>query len=353
MTWFASPKSAKPAERPRPQPGQPLVHVEDLTVRFVSRDATTHAVNGVSFTLMPGEVLAIIGESGSGKSVSMRALMRLLPEGKTRIEGKMEVVGQDVLAMSRAALTRMRGRDVSMIFQEPMTALDPVYTVGDQIAETVMKHEGVSREAGVARALELLEFVRVPSAQRRLKAYPFELSGGLRQRAMIAMALSCRPSLLLADEPTTALDATVQIQVLILLRKLQREMGMGVIFVTHDLGVAAQIADRVAVMYAGRIVEMGTVREVLMNPQHPYTQGMLASTVHGQDRDRDIEAIPGSPPDMRRLSPGCSFAPRCQRVVEACRLQQPPEVVPSPGRLVRCVHALGEDTSAAPDRAFA
>jgi peptide/nickel transport system ATP-binding protein len=232
-----------------------------------------------------------------------------------------------------------------------MTSLNPVLNIGRQIAETVMVHEGVSKEAALQRALELLEFVRVPSAVRRLKAYPFELSGGLRQRAMIAMALSCKPSLLLADEPTTALDATVQIQVLILLRKLQAEMGMGVIFVTHDLGVAAQIADKVAVMYAGRIVEMGTVREVLTNPQHPYTQGMLASTVHGQDRDKDIEAIPGSPPDMRRLSPGCSFAPRCQRAVEACRLVQPPEVRPSPGRLVRCIHAEGAE--AAPATAMA
>jgi peptide/nickel transport system ATP-binding protein len=334
-------------------PTKPLVTAEDLQVRFVTRESTVHAVNGVSFTLMPGEVLSIIGESGSGKSVSMRAIMRLLPEGKTKITGRLEVAGRDVLAMSRSELTRMRGRDVSMIFQEPMTALDPVYTVGDQIAETVMKHEGLSKAQALDRALEILEFVRVPSAARRLKAYPFELSGGLRQRAMIAMALSCKPSLLLADEPTTALDATVQIQVLILLRKLQQQMGMGVIFVTHDLGVAAQVADKVAVMYAGRIVEMGSVREVLMDPQHPYTRGMLASTVHGQDRERDIEAIPGSPPDMRRLSPGCSFAPRCPQATAECRSSQPPEMRPAPGRLVRCFRAGEPAAAPAPTRAIA
>lgn len=341
MSFFTGETAAS-----RLAPGMPLVEVENLEVRFVSREATVHAVNGVSFSLMPGEVLSIIGESGSGKSVSMRALMRLLPPGKTRIAGGMKVAGRDVLAMSGRELTAMRGRDVSMIFQEPMTALDPVYTIGDQIAETVIEHEGVSRKEALARALELLEFVRVPSAARRLKAYPFELSGGLRQRAMIAMALSCKPSLLLADEPTTALDATVQIQVLILLRKLQQEMGMGVIFVTHDLGVAAQVADKVAVMYAGRIVEMGSVREVLTDPRHPYTRGMLASTVHGQDRDRDIEAIPGSPPDMRRLAAGCSFAPRCAAATPECRATQPPELRPAPGRLVRCIHAV----DAAPSR---
>ena len=314
----------------------PLVAVEGMTVKFVSPEATVHAVNGVDFRLMPGEVLCIIGESGSGKSVSMRALMRLLPD-KARISGQVKVAGRDVLTMKKTELTAMRGRDVSMIFQEPMTALDPVYTVGDQIAETILRHEAISREAAMKRALDLLEFVRVPSAARRLKSYPFELSGGLRQRAMIAMALSCSPKLLLADEPTTALDATVQIQVLILLRKLQQEMGMGVIFVTHDLSVAAQVADKVAVMYAGQIVEMGLVRDVLRNPQHPYTQGMLASTVHGQDRNRDIPAIPGSPPDMRKLVAGCKFAPRCPYVTESCITSEPPRVLLGEDRYARCI----------------
>ncbi|MHB1122027.1 MAG: ABC transporter ATP-binding protein [Ramlibacter sp.] len=314
----------------------PLVEVDQLSVRFVTREATVAAVNGVSFSIMPGEVLCIIGESGSGKSVTMRALMRLLPRGKTWIAGAIRVAGHEILKLSERQLTDIRGSTISMIFQEPMTALDPVYTVGHQIAEAVARHQGCSHADGLRRALELLELVKVPSPQRRLKAYPHELSGGLRQRAMIAMALSCRPQLLLADEPTTALDATVQIQVLVLLRTLQRELGMSMIFVTHDLGVAAQIADRVAVMYAGRIVEAGPVGEVLMKPQHPYTRGMLASSVHGSERGVDICAIPGSPPDLRRLPPGCSFAPRCKYADVDCRSAEPPATALGPGRTVCC-----------------
>jgi peptide/nickel transport system ATP-binding protein len=319
---------------------KPLVEVKDLTVKFVSREATVQAINGVSFEMAPGEVLCIIGESGSGKSVTMRALMRLLPKRRAVLGGSMRVAGYDIRALSERQLTEVRGSTIAMIFQEPMTALDPVYTIGGQIAETVVRHEGCSHKAGMARALELLQVVKVPSPERRLKAYPHELSGGLRQRAMIALALSCRPSLLLADEPTTALDATVQIQVLILLRKLQKEFGMGVIFVTHDLGVAAQIADKVAVMYAGRIVEYGGVRDVLMRPTHPYTLGMLASTIHsGRSRDAEIEAIPGSPPDMRRLPPGCSFAPRCRYADQGCTTSAPAPTAVAPGRLVCCFKA--------------
>ncbi|MEL6520342.1 MAG: ABC transporter ATP-binding protein [Pseudomonadota bacterium] len=322
----------------------PLLEMRDVSVKFVSREHTVHAVNDVNLTLNRGEVLCIIGESGSGKSVTMRAIMRLLPVRKTKISGDISVAGRDVLSMSGNELSDMRGSLVSMIFQEPMTALDPVYTVGHQIAETVRRHEGCTKEEGLARALELLELVKVPSAERRLKAFPHELSGGLRQRAMIAMSLSCRPEILLADEPTTALDATVQIQVLILLRRLQAELGMGVIFVTHDLGVAAEIADRVAVMYGGRIVETGTVKEVLNNPQHPYTQGMLSSTVHGNMRGKDIEAIPGSPPDMRRPPKGCSFAARCASAETLCFEGQPDNVELGPGRYARC-HLLDPTVS--------
>lgn len=316
---------------------QPLVEVEDLSVNFVTRESNVRAVNGVSFAMMPGEVMCMLGESGSGKSVTMRALMRLLPPKRAVITGKIRIGGQDVLAMDDRALRGMRGASVSMIFQEPMTAFDPVVRVGDQIAEVVALHRGVSRREGRRRALDLFELVRIPSAERRLDAYPHELSGGLRQRAMIALALSCEPRLLLADEPTTALDATVQIQVLILLRRLQQELGMSVIFVTHDLGVAAEIADRVAVMYAGRVVETGPVRDLLRNPQHPYTAGLLASTVHDQPRDQDLKTIPGAPPDMRRLPPGCSFAPRCDRAIADCNLAMPPPVSPEPGRIVRCI----------------
>jgi peptide/nickel transport system ATP-binding protein len=313
-----------------------LTEVRDLRVRFVTREATVHAVNGVSFTVQPGEVLCILGESGSGKSVTLRALMRLLPPRSTRIEGEVRIDGRDVLAMRPQALRDLRGGSAAMIFQEPMTALDPVYTVGQQIGEAVRRHTGCGSHAARERALELLELVRIPSPERRLAAYPHELSGGLRQRAMIAMALSCNPRLLLADEPTTALDATVQVQVLILLRRLQRELGMGMIFVTHDLGVASEIADTIAVMYAGRIVESGPVAQILSAPEHPYTAGLLASTVHGQPRDRDIDAIPGSPPDLRRLAQGCSFAPRCPRRMADCRVVVPQPRFPAPGRMAEC-----------------
>jgi peptide/nickel transport system ATP-binding protein len=313
----------------------PLVEVSGLNVQFVSREATVHAVNDVSFSARRGEVLCILGESGSGKSVTLRTLMRLLPR-QARVGGTVRVNGKDVLAMRPGELRDLRGNEIAMIFQEPMTALDPVYTIGQQIGETVRRHTGCDRKAARARALELLELVRIPSAERRLDAYPHELSGGLRQRTMIAIALSCSPQLLLADEPTTALDATVQVQVLILLRRLQRELGMGMIFVTHDLGVAAEIADTIAVMYAGRIVEVGPVAQVLRDPLHPYTAGLLASTVHGQDKDRDIDAIPGSPPDMRRLPQGCSFAPRCTRRGAECRTIVPKPGLPVQQRWVAC-----------------
>ncbi len=253
------------------------------------------------------------------------------------IRGSIRVRDHDILALSESAMNEMRGALISMVFQEPMTALDPVYTIGEQIAETVLRHEGGSRQAAMARALELLDLVKVPSPERRLRAYPHELSGGLRQRAMIALALSCRPALLLADEPTTALDATVQIQVLVMLRRLQREFGMGVIFVTHDLGVAAQIADKVAVMYAGRIIEYGSVSDVLLRPAHPYTLGLLSSTVHGQSRGTEIEAIPGSPPDLRALPPGCSFAPRCRFEMPACTAGFPPSHDLGSGHAASCL----------------
>jgi peptide/nickel transport system ATP-binding protein len=324
-----------------------LAEVRDLSVRFVGREETIHAVNGVSFTVRPGEVLCILGESGSGKTVTLRALMRLLPARRAFIEGSVRVDGQDVLALRPRALRDLRGGLVGMVFQEPMTALDPVYTIGRQITETVRRHTGCDGSTARARALELLELVRIPSAAQRLQAYPHELSGGLRQRAMIAMALSCKPRLLLADEPTTALDATVQVQILILLRGLQRELGMGMIFVTHDLGVAAEIADTVAVMYAGRIVESGPVERLMRAPAHPYTAGLLASTVHSQPRDRDIAAIPGSPPDMRRLLPGCSFAPRCPRRLPACAVTLPEPRFPEPGHMAACL-AVPQNSLAMP-----
>ncbi|HEY2530240.1 MAG TPA: ABC transporter ATP-binding protein [Xanthobacteraceae bacterium] len=304
-------------------PNAPLVEVDDLQVRFADRDETVWAVNGVSFAVMPGEVLCIIGESGSGKSVTMRALTRLLPKKRAVMSGRVRIGDYDITALEEARLAELRGAIVAMVFQEPMIALDPVYTIGRQIAETVMRHDGCSRTAARARALAILQMVKVPSAERRLDSYPHELSGGLRQRALIAMALSCRPRLVLADEPTTALDASAQIQILVLLRKLQRELGMALILVTHDLGVAAQIADTIAVMYAGRIVEYGKAVDVLLQPRHPYTLGLLASSLRDRPRDQDIEAIPGTPPDLRLLPKGCSFAPRCKFAQSVCGQAMP------------------------------
>ena len=320
----------------------PLAELDDLRVRFGAGSEAVEAVRGVSLRVMPGEVLCLLGESGSGKSVSMRALMRLLPP-QARVAGGVRVEGRDVTALSGKALRALRGGAAAMVFQEPMTALDPVYTVGQQIGESVLRHLGGTKAAARARALEVLELVRVPDATRRLDAYPHELSGGLRQRVVIAMALACRPRLLLADEPTTALDATVQIQILVLLRALQRELGMGMVIVTHDLGVAAEVADRVAVMYAGQIVEQGTVRDVLRHPSHPYTQGLLASVV--REGGADIQAIPGAPPDLRRPPPGCAFAPRCPAAIQPCTAAIPAERAVAPGRTARCIR-VGEPRAA-------
>jgi peptide/nickel transport system ATP-binding protein len=318
------------------EPAAPLVKLRDLTVRFVSRDSNVSAVNGVSLDLAAGESLCILGESGSGKSVTLRALMKLLPK-KAVVEGGIEVAGRDVQAMNEGQLQDFRGSTVAMIFREPMTALDPVFTIGTQIAETVCRHERISRSAGMARALELLELVQIPSAKRRLAAYPHELSGGLRPRAMIAVALACRPKLLLADEPTTALDATVQIQVLLLLRELQEKLGMGVIFVTHDLGVAGEIADRVAVMYAGRVVEEGPVGAVMRRPLHPYPQGLLGATVHAGLRGQRLTTIPGAPPSLENLPPGCAFAPRCALAEPACTVAVPEARMVGADRMARCI----------------
>ncbi|MCS6892334.1 MAG: ABC transporter ATP-binding protein [Rhodovarius sp.] len=317
----------------------PLVRIRDLHVTFATRERTVHALNGVDLDLAAGEVLCILGESGSGKSVTLRALLRILPRF-ARISGRIEVAGRDVMAMGARELADFRGAQAAMVFQEPMTALDPVFTIGRQIAEVVERHEGASRAQAEARALELLELVQIPSAKRRLSAYPHELSGGLRQRAMIAVALACRPKLLLADEPTTALDATVQIQVLLLLRELQQKLGMGVIFVTHDLGVAGEIADRVAVMYAGKVVEEGPVGPFMAGPLHPYPRGLLASTVHGHMRGRKLQTIPGAPPALSTPPVACSFAPRCPLAEPACEAAPPPMVEAGAGRRARCIKML-------------
>src|ERR1700722_2276636 len=325
---------------------QPVLRVEDLTVRFRRRGNEVRAVNGVSFSLARGETLTILGESGSGKSVSLKALLRLLPD-YAETSGEVRLNGGEILTLPPAAFAKLRGGEISMIFQEPMRALDPVYTIGRQIAETIVQHEGISRRAARARALELLERVKIPSAARRLENYPHEMSGGMRQRAMIALALACSPSVLLADEPTTALDVTVQIQILLLLRQLQQELGMAIVFVTHDVGAAAEISDRIAVMYAGRFMETATAREIMRSPRHPYTQGLLASTVHGGLRGRVLETIQGTPPNLAQLPPGCAFAPRCRYAVDICTRGEVPVAMPSAGAMVRCVRATSASTTKA------
>lgn len=315
----------------------PMIDIKDLSVTFRRGRRPVKAVNGVSLTVRPGEVVALLGESGSGKSVTMRSLLRLHPPG-TLIEGSVKVADRDVMALSKKDLGDLRGPIVSMVFQEPRLALDPVYTLGDQITEAIRRHEKVSRAEAQARALSLFQKVKIPSPERRLKTYPHEMSGGMLQRSMIAMAIACNPKVLLADEPTTALDATVQIQILLLIRELQKEYGLAVIFVTHDIGVAAEVADRIAVMYAGRIVEEGKVADIIRSPRHPYTQGLLGARVElANGRDRLI-TIPGSPPDLSSLPPGCAFAPRCEKVSDGCRTAVPPLFAQANAGRVACIH---------------
>jgi peptide/nickel transport system ATP-binding protein len=315
-----------------------LLEIRGLRVTFAGGGRPVRAVDGVDLELARGEVVALLGESGSGKTVTLRSILRLHPEERTRIEGSIRVDGVDVLALRGEALADFRGRVASMIFQEPMLALDPVYTLGAQIVEAIRRHEPVPEREARERALRLFEHVRIPSPERRLDAYPHEMSGGMRQRAMIALALACNPKLLLADEPTTALDATVQVQILLLLRDLQRELGLAMVFVTHDISAAVEVADRVAVMYAGRIVEIGSVRDVIRAPRHPYTIGLLSTRAHGgRLSGRRLATIPGSPPDLASLPPGCAFAPRCSLAVDACRAAAPEAVAVGAGHFARCI----------------
>ncbi len=323
-------------------PEAPFVQVQNLHVTFTGgntgKSRPVHAVGGVDLAVQRGEVVALIGESGSGKSVTLRSLLRLHNPQRTQISGLVRVGNHEVLSLSPQALADYRGKVASMIFQEPLLALDPVYTVGAQIVESIRRHENVSQAAAHQRALDLFERVHIPSPERRLQAYPHEMSGGMRQRAMIALALACRPQLLLADEPTTALDATVQIQVLLLLRELQRELGLAVIFVTHDIGAAVEVADRIAVMYAGRIVEEGPARVLLKAPRHPYTLALLRSRAHGAlAPGQRLQTIGGAPPDLAALPAGCSFAERCGYAQEACHQTRPEVTWLTPDHSARCL----------------
>jgi peptide/nickel transport system ATP-binding protein len=327
----------------------PLLSVRELCVRFLG-ERPAQAVDGVSFDLAQGESLALLGESGSGKSVTLRSLLRLHAPRRTRVSGQVFIDGRDLLTLDEVEVERLRGAVVSMVFQEAGSAFDPVYTIGQQIAEFVQAHEALDGRAARLRALEMLERVQIPQARRRLDAYPHELSGGMRQRAMIALALACRPRLLLADEPTTALDATVQIQILLLLRELQRDTGMAVIFVTHDIGAAVEVADRIAVMYAGRMVEDNATAALIAAPSHPYSAGLLGATVGAEQRGRALPTIPGAPPDLSDLPPGCAFAPRCSRADEVCRQSRPPLRRPDgrPRHALACWRPLNDASTLLP-----
>jgi len=298
----------------------PLLEVSDLKVSFATEDGTVRAVDGVSFSIRPGEVVAIVGESGSGKSVTAMTLMGLTRGPNARFEGTAMFAGRDLVTAPESELQRIRGGDIAMVFQDPMSSLDPVYRIGNQIVEQIRAHDShISKAAALDRAVDLMERVGVPHARERLRSYPHEFSGGMRQRVMIAMALSCSPKLLIADEPTTALDVTIQAQILEELRKLRAETGAAIILVTHDLGVVADIADRIVVMYSGRVVEQGTLEELFYDPQHPYTWGLLGSIMRvDSDRSQRLPAIPGSPPSLLRPPAGCHLRPRCPHAFEKC-----------------------------------
>ena len=318
-----------------------FVEVKQLHVTFTGGKKPVQAVSGVDLRIQRGEVVALIGESGSGKSVTLRSLLGLHAEKTTRITGDIRVGDQQVLQLTDKELSNFRGRVASMIFQEPLLALDPVYSLGQQITETIRRHENVSAQEAQQRALALFERVRIPSPERRLHAYPHEMSGGMRQRAMIALALACKPQLLLADEPTTALDATVQIQILLLLRELQKDLGLAVVFVTHDIGAAVEVADRIAVMYAGRIVEEGPARTLLRQPRHPYTRALLQSRADGAlAKGQRLVTIAGAPPDLAALPNGCAFASRCTMAQPACEFTQPDVSWLADNHSVRCLRAL-------------
>ncbi len=325
----------------------PLLAVQGLSVSFSTSDGDVPAVQDATFDIEPGRILGLVGESGCGKSVTALALMGLLPSPPAcELAGEVRLEGRNLLTLSERERQAIRGRSIAMIFQEPMTSLNPVQRVGDQIAEAVRVHRRVGRRAAREQAVALLDQVGIPAPAERSRAHPHELSGGMRQRVMIAMALACRPALLIADEPTTALDVTIQAQILDLLRQLQEELGMSLLFITHDLGVIAELADDVAVMYAGRIVEHAPVETLFAAPQHPYTQGLLMSMPSlATDRSRRLPSIAGSVPHPSRLPAGCAFTPRCPHTQSHCVTERPPEVATGPGHRVCCwLHAPAQPT---------
>jgi len=317
---------------------RPVLEVRDLRVEIETRRGLVHAVDGASFSLEAGDALGLVGESGCGKSMTLRAIMGLLPMGGRVVEGEVLVDGVDLRGLSPLEMQEVRGTKVSMIFQEPMTALNPVMRLGEQIAEGPMAHLGQSRRAAHATAVELMKLVGIPDAERRARSYPHEFSGGMRQRIMIAIALACRPKVILCDEPTTALDVTIQDQILKLLVNLCHDFGVSLVFVTHDLAVIAQTCQSVAVMYAGQVVETGMVDEVFRQPRHPYTLGLLRSVPDFEKISDSLDPISGSPPDMIAPPSGCRFHPRCQFVQNDCRSGSFPLRTIAHGRLTACIH---------------
>ncbi|MCP4623482.1 MAG: ABC transporter ATP-binding protein [bacterium] len=318
-----------------------LLQINDLQTQFFTPEGVVRAVDGVSWEISAGKTLGVLGESGCGKSVTALSIMGLIPNPPGRITGgTVFFEGQDILKLSAAKMRQIRGNKLAMIFQEPMTALNPVYTIGDQIGETYVTHQGLSRQEAVDQSINMLQLVGIPAPEKRIHEYPHQLSGGMRQRAMIAMAMACRPALLIADEPTTALDVTIQAQILDLMLDLQEELGMSLMMITHDLGVIAEVSDQVVVMYAGEIVEYAPIETLFLDPRHPYTVGLIGSIPKlGAKFDggkQPLKEITGLVPNLIRLPAGCLFAPRCDRVMERCRTQRPPLFTLDSDHRVKC-----------------
>jgi peptide/nickel transport system ATP-binding protein len=315
-----------------------LLRVEHLVTEFATDGGVLRAVDDVSFEIPAGGTIGIVGESGCGKSVTSLSILRLIQRPGKVASGKIVFEGRDLLALSEKEMRSIRGREIAMVFQEPMSSLNPVYTVGEQIAESIILHQKKSKREALARAVELLALVGIPSPAERVSAYPHQLSGGMRQRVMIAMALACDPKLLIADEPTTALDVTIQAQILELLADLRKKTGMAVMLITHDLGLVAEFAEHVVVMYAGRVVESAPVKDLFRKPQHPYTRGLLRSVPSYSDNARKprLPTIPGVVPDLRKLPPGCRFRDRCDVAIDRCASEEPTLDARADGRLVRC-----------------
>jgi oligopeptide/dipeptide ABC transporter ATP-binding protein len=313
------------------------LEVKDLKTHFFTRSGVVKAVDGVSFHVAEGETLGIVGESGSGKSMTCLSLLRLVPPPAGRIvSGEVLLNGEDLLIKSIQEMRKIRGADISMILQDPMTSLNPVFTIGNQLSEPIIIHQGLDKKSAWEKAKEMLALVKIPLPEIRVSEYPHQMSGGMRQRIVGAIALSCRPKLLIADEPTTALDVTIQAQFLQLLQSIQKEFNLALIVVTHDFGIVAKICDRVAVMYAGKMVETAPIREIFNNPKHPYTQALMNSLPRLDKNLKRLPSIQGQPPDLGNLPPGCSFAPRCSEVKNICRLEVPSESKPAEGHTFSC-----------------